>query len=90
MLEEFIKEDAVVRLVDIFVDSLDLGSLGFCSGYLRKGYPSYHHSSLLTLFIYGHFDGIRSSRKLEPATNLNLEVMCLVGGLKSRYLVNVK
>jgi len=81
-IEELIGSEAVVRLIDLFVDSLDLGSLGFRTDYPCKGRPPYHHATLLKLFIYGYLNEIRSSRKLEKATKLNLEVIWLLGKLE--------
>jgi transposase len=65
-LEEFIKKDNVVRVIDAFVDSLDLQAMGFERVIAkREGRPCFHPSLMLKLYLYGYLNGIRSSRKLE-------------------------
>ncbi|PTR15282.1 transposase-like protein DUF772 [Cereibacter azotoformans] len=64
-LEDWISEDALVRVVDLFVDELDLAELGFVrSAAARTGRPGYHPAVLLKLFIYGYLNRIPSSRRL--------------------------
>ena len=65
-LEDWIDEDNPVRVIDIFVDELDLGELGF-GGVDPKmtGRPSYHPSGLLKLYVYGYLNRIQSIRRLE-------------------------
>src|SRR5215216_1196998 len=81
-LEDWIVEDNPVRVIDIFVDHLDLGELGF-SGVdpERTGRPSYHPSALLKLYIYGYLNRVQSSRRLERDAARNVEVMWLTGRL---------
>ena len=81
-LDDFIDEDNPVRVVDVFVDELDLGGLGF-SGVDPKatGRPAYHPSDLLKLYIYGYLNRVQSSRRLEREAGRNLEVMWLTGRL---------
>jgi len=66
-LEDWIAEDNPVRVIDVFVDELDLAELGF-SGVTPEvtGRPSYHPSVLLKLYIYGYLNRVQSSRRLEP------------------------
>lgn len=78
-LEDFITEDNPVRVIDAFVDELDLRKLGFeginpCT----TGRPSYHPSILLKLYIYGYLNRIQSSRRLERETQRNVELMWLI------------
>jgi transposase len=81
-LEDWIGEDNPVRVIDVFVDQLDLGDLGF-SGVdpERTGRPSYHPSALLKLYIYGYLNRVQSSRRLERDAGRNVEVMWLTGRL---------
>jgi transposase len=81
-LEDFVAEDNPVRVVDVFVDELDLGGLGFVRVHPRAtGRPSYHPSVLLKLYIYGYLNRVQSSRRLEREAGRNVEVMWLTGRL---------
>ncbi|UIJ32276.1 IS1182 family transposase [Cereibacter azotoformans] len=81
-LEDWMSEDALVRVVDLFVDELDLAELGFVrSAAARTGRPGYHPAVLLKLFIYGYLNRIPSSRRLEREAGRNVEVMWLTGKL---------
>ena len=81
-LEEWIGEDNPVRVIDVFVDELDLGGLGFGRVTpLSTGRPSYHPSVLLKLYIYGYLNRVQSSRRLEREAGRNVEVMWLTGRL---------
>jgi transposase len=81
-LDDWIDEDSLVRVVDLFVDGLDLPVLGFArSGPARTGRPGYHPAVLLKLFIYGYLNRIPSSRRLEREAGRNVEVMWLTGKL---------
>src|SRR6266436_4020751 len=81
-LEDWIGEDNPVRVIDVFVDELDLAELGF-SGVDPEmtGRPSYHRSALLKLYIYGYLNRVQSSRRLEREAGRNVEVMWLLGRL---------
>src|SRR6202171_3187479 len=81
-LEDWIGEDNPVRVIDVFVDELDLAELGF-SGVDPEvtGRPSYHPSLLLKLYIYGYLNRVQSSRRLEREAGRNVEVMWLTGRL---------
>jgi transposase len=81
-LEDWIDEDNPVRVIDVFVEELDLGELGF--GWVvpeATGRPSYHPSLLLKLYIYGYLNRVQSSRRLEREAARNVEVMWLSGRL---------
>jgi transposase len=81
-LEDWIDEDNPVRVIDVFVDELDLAELGFSGvdpGF--TGRPSYHPSVLLKLYIYGYLNRVQSSRRLEREAGRNVEVMWLTGRL---------
>jgi len=77
-LEDWIHEDNPVRVIDVFVDELDLGALGFDGvDPEATGRPSYHPSVLLKLYIYGYLNRVQSSRRLEHEAGRNVEVMWL-------------
>ncbi len=81
-LEDWIGDDNPVRVVDVFVDELDLGGLGFDRvAPLATGRPGYHPSVLLKLYIYGYLNRVQSSRRLEHEAGRNVEVMWLTGRL---------
>ena len=81
-LDDYVAEDSFARVVDVFVDSLDLVRCGF-KGMIPKatGRPGYHPSVLLKLYVYGYLNRVQSSRRLEKECKRNLEVMWLTGGL---------
>ena len=81
-LEDWIDENNPVRVIDAFVDKLDLSGLGF-DGVAPEatGRPSYHPSVLLKLYIYGYLVRVQSSRRLEREAGRNVEVMWLTGRL---------
>lgn len=78
-LDDFIDESNPVRVIDAFVDALDLGKLGF-DGVVPEstGRPSYHPSAMLKLYIYGYLNRVQSSRRLEREAGRNLEVIWLL------------
>src|SRR6266404_5847770 len=81
-LGDWISEDNPVRVIDIFVDELDLAELGFDGVEPEAtGRPSYHPSVLLKLYIYGYLNRVQSSRRLEREAGRNVEVMWLTGRL---------
>ena len=81
-LEDWIGEDNPVRVIDVFVEELDLGELGFGGvDPEATGRPSYHPSVLLKLYIYGYLNRVQSSRRLEREAGHNVEVMWLAGRL---------
>lgn len=80
-LEELVDQNSWARLVDIFVDSLPLSKLGFTKVDLKEeGRPPFHPAVLLKLYMYGYKHGIRSSRKLEHACKINVELWWLLNG----------
>ena len=81
-LDEWVEEGNSVRVIDCFVDSLDLADLGF-EGVepAATGRPGYHPSVLLKLYIYGYLNRVQSSRRLEREAGRNLEVIWLLGRL---------
>jgi transposase len=81
-LDDFIGEDNTVRIVDVFINELDLMALGFDGASpAATGRPSYHPSVLLKLYLYGYLNRIQSSRRLERECQRNVELMWLTGRL---------
>ena len=81
-LDEYITDSNPVRVVDVFVDELDLGRLGFQGvDPAVTGRPAYHPSVMLKLYIYGYLNRIQSSRRLEKEAQRNVELMWLTGRL---------
>jgi transposase len=81
-LDDYVAEDNWVRVVDAFVEGLDLADLGFEGvAPAKTGRPSYHPAVLLKLYIYGYLNRIQSSRRLERETQRNVELMWLTGRL---------
>ncbi|RTZ38849.1 IS1182 family transposase [Candidimonas sp. SYP-B2681] len=81
-LDDFISEDNPIRVVEAFVNELDLTSLGFQGATpANTGRPSYHPAVLLSIYIYGYLNRIQSSRRLERECQRNLELMWLTGRL---------
>jgi transposase len=81
-LDDFIDESNAVRVIDAFVDALDLSDLGFDGMEpAATGRPAYHPSTLLKLYIYGYLNRVQSSRRLEREAGRNLEAMWLLGRL---------
>src|SRR3954452_11141010 len=81
-LDDYIAEDNPVRVVDVFVDELDLHALGFAGAEpAATGRPSYHPAVLLKIYIYGYLNQVQSSRRLEREAQRNVELMWLTGHL---------
>ena len=80
-LDASIDENNDIRMIDAFVDSLNMGTLGFNIAHVDNGRPAYHPKDLLKLFIYGYLNKIRSSRGLEKETKRNIEMIWLLKGL---------
>jgi transposase len=82
MLDDYVTEANPVRVVDVYVDELDLGQLGF-EGVdpAATGRPAYHPAVLLKIYIYGYLNRIQSSRRLEREAQRNVELMWLTGRL---------
>src|SRR6202521_4524449 len=81
-LDDSIDESNPVRVIDVFVDALDLAEMSF-EGLepAATGRPSYHPSVLLKLYIYGYLNRVQSSRRLEREAGRNVELMWLTGRL---------
>lgn len=79
-VDDYVAADAPVRIVDVFVDELDLAVLGFGQA-AATGRPGYHPATMLKLYIYGYLNQVQSSRRLEREADRNVEVMWLTGKL---------
>jgi transposase len=79
VLDEVVGRDDPVRVIDAFVDTLDLGELGFSKVVAEEmGRPPYAPGDLLKLYIYGYLHRVRASRRLEAETHRNVQVMWLI------------
>lgn len=86
LLDDYIAQDNSVRVIEAFVDELDLFGLGFTKVQPKQtGRPAYHPSSLLKIYIYGYLNRVQSSRRLERETQRNLELMWLTGRLSPDF-----
>jgi transposase len=82
LLDDYVADTNPVRVVDVFVDELDLGKLGFDGvDPAATGRPAYHPAILLKIYIYGYLNRIQSSRRLEREAQRNVELMWLTGRL---------
>lgn len=77
-LNDYITEENPVRVIDVFLDSLNLHNLGFKTIPAQTGRPAYHPSTMLKLYVYGYLNRIQSSRRLERESNRNIELMWLL------------
>ena len=85
-LDDFVSEENPVRVIDAFVDALDLGELGFKRATPEAtGRPGYDPASLLKLYVYGYMNRIQSSRRLEGETQRNVEMMWLLERLSPDF-----
>ncbi len=85
-LDELIGEDNPAKVIDAFVDSLDIKEAGFKNSLpAEKGCPPYNPADLLKLYLYGYLNRIRSSRKLEKECIRNIEVIWLLNQLRPKY-----
>jgi len=81
-LEDYVGEENPVRVIEAFIDELDLAGLGFFGVTpAATGRPAYHPSTLLKIYLYGYLNRIQSSRRLEREAQRNIELMWLTGRL---------
>src|SRR5712664_3582573 len=81
-LEDYVSEENPVRVIEVFIDELDLAALGFVGMTpAATGRPAYHPSTLLKIYLYGYLNRVQSSRRLERETQRNIELMWLTGRL---------
>ena len=84
-LDEYVAEDNSARVVDAFIEVLDLGGLGFGVVPEATGRPGYHPSVMLRIYLYGYLNQVQSSRRLERECGRNLELIWLTGRLKPDF-----
>ena len=85
-LDELIGEENPTKVIDAFVDSLNIKEAGFKNSIpAEKGCPPYNPADLLKLYLYGDLNRIRSSRKLEKECTRNIEVIWLLNQLRPKY-----
>jgi len=81
-LDDYVAEDNLVRVVEAFIDELDLAAVGFAGATpAHTGRPAYHPSTMLKIYLYGYLNRIQSSRRLEREVQRNVELMWLTGRL---------
>ena len=80
-IDDYVAEDNPVRVIDVFIDDLDISGLGFKSEPAATGRPGYHPKTMLKLYVYGYLNRIQSSRRLEREAQRNVELMWLLGRL---------
>jgi len=76
-VDDFVGEDSAVRVVDVFIDRLDISGLGFKAEPAETGRPGYNPRTMLKIYVYGYLNQIHSSRKLEREAGRNVELMWL-------------
>ena len=81
-LDDYVTDENPARVIDVFVDELDLAALGF-EGVTPAdiGRPAYHPADMLKLYIYGYLNRIQSSRRLECEARRNIALTWLTGRL---------
>ncbi len=84
-LDDYVTQDNPVRVIDVFIDSINLSGMGFKTTPKVTGRPAYHPASLLKLYVYGYLNRVQSSRRLERETGRNLELMWLLGRLSPDF-----
>jgi len=85
-LEAAVAHQSIVRVVDAFVDSIDLAEFGFIiKGKIKNGAPAFRAADLLKLYYYGYLNRVRSSRRLERETLTNIEAIWLIRGARPGY-----
>src|ERR1700730_294724 len=81
-LEDYVGEENPVRVIEVFIEELDLAPLGFWGVTpATTGRPASHPSTLLKIYLYGYLNRLQSSRRLEREAQRNIELMWLVGRL---------
>jgi transposase len=84
-LEDYIAEENTVRVVDVFIEGIDLSLMGFKTVPALTGRPAYDPATMLKLYVYGYLNRVASSRRLEREAGRNVELMWLLGRLKPDF-----
>lgn len=77
-LDQIIEQDNEIRIIDLFVESINLNEFKFVIKTSKEGRPAYHPKDLLKLYVYGYLNHTRSSRQLEKECKRNIELMWLM------------
>lgn len=80
-IDDYVGEDSPVRVIDVFIDKLDISGLGFKTEAASTGRPGYHARTMLKIYVYGYLNQVHSSRRLEREAQRNVELMWLTGRL---------
>ena len=80
-VDDYVEEDSVVRVIDVFIDRLDISGLGFKTEAAETGRPGYHPCTMLKIYVYGYLNRVHSSRRLEREARRNVELMWLTARL---------
>jgi len=80
-VDDYITQDNPIRVIDVFIDGINLSGMGFKTTPAATGRPAYHPASMLKLYVYGYLNRVQSSRRLEREAGRNIELMWLLGRL---------
>ena len=80
-VDDYVDEDSAVRVIDVFIDRLDISGLGFKTEPSDTGRPGYNPRTMLKIYVYGYLNQVHSSRRLEREAGRNVELMWLTGRL---------
>ena len=80
-IDDYVDEASVVRVIDVFIDRLDISGLGFKAEAAETGRPGYHPRTMLKIYVYGYLNRVHESRRLEREAQRNVELMWLTGRL---------
>ena len=76
-VDDYVEEDSVVRVIDVFTDRLDISGLGFKAEAAETGRSGYHPRTMLKIYVYGYLNRVHSSRRLGREAKRNVELMWL-------------
>jgi transposase len=80
-VDDYVDKDSPVRVIDFFIDGLNISGLGFKAEAADTGRPGYHPRTMLKIYVYGYLNQVHSSRRLEREAQRNVELMWLTGRL---------
>ena len=80
-VDDLVDEDSVVRVIDVFIDRLDISGLGFKAEAAETGRSGDHPRTMLKIYVYGYLNRVHSSRRLEREAKRNVELMWLTSRL---------
>jgi len=84
-VDDYVEEDSIVRVIDVFIDRLDISGLGFRAEPAETGRPGYHPRTMLKIYVYGYLNQVQSSRRLEREARRNVELMWLTHRLSPDF-----